>query len=314
MHAGTASNAMIYNLAGVIGVAGTTSTSAPALEAKMNFPDTLAQDPQGNIYITDQSGLYRLAADGSTLQNLGTYPVEAMLFGVAVLANGTILLSRGVKSHTICRYDGPETCTTVAGTPGSILSGAYSGDGGPATSARLNYPMHVTAHPTNPNRFYIADMDNNRIRMVENGIITTVAGSGTEGYSGDGGPATSAALRGPWHVAVDAASNLYVADTYNNRIRWGCATRWLPCCSCGEAGLPGWLHATCCAADCQTAAKVASMRGQPVPVVLCALALCCRPGDPSPWPAKPWQPTTHPSPSVPQEGGRHHRHHHHCCR
>ncbi len=66
---------------------------------------------------------------------------------------------------------------------------------------------------------YIADTVNNRIRKVSNGVITTVAGNGTAGFSGDNGPATSAQLYNPIGVAVDSAGNLYIADTDNNRIR-----------------------------------------------------------------------------------------------
>ncbi len=68
-------------------------------------------------------------------------------------------------------------------------------------------------------RYYIADMDNNVIRMVADGVITTVAGNGTKGFSGDGGQATAATLSGPWDVVVDTLGNLIIADTYNNRIR-----------------------------------------------------------------------------------------------
>jgi len=66
---------------------------------------------------------------------------------------------------------------------------------------------------------YVADSANNRIRMVSNGVITTVAGNGTQGFSGDGGPATGAQLNYPKGVAVDSAGNLYIADTVNQRIR-----------------------------------------------------------------------------------------------
>jgi hypothetical protein len=62
-------------------------------------------------------------------------------------------------------------------------------------------------------------MDNNVVRMVDSGVISTVAGNGTRGFSGDGGQATAATLSGPWDVAVDALGNLFIADTYNNRIR-----------------------------------------------------------------------------------------------
>jgi hypothetical protein len=105
--------------------------------------------------------------------------------------------------------------STVAGT-GSY---GYSGDGGLATSAALYGPYCVAVDALG--NIYIADMDNDRIRMVtkSTGIISTVAGTGSSGYSGDGGQATSAALDYPSGVAVDASGNIYIADAYNNRIR-----------------------------------------------------------------------------------------------
>ena len=104
--------------------------------------------------------------------------------------------------------------TTVAGkgTP------FYSGDGGAATNASIYGPNGVALDASG--NLYIADSLNNVIRKVgPNGIITTVAGNGSPGYSGDGGAATNAMLRGPYGVAVDAAGNLYIADNFNNRIR-----------------------------------------------------------------------------------------------
>jgi hypothetical protein len=220
--AGTASNGNIYALAGTLYVNGNTTTTTAALSAVFQTPWVLATDTQGNILMGDFNALYRLSADFSTVENLGWFTGSegyGSLVGVAVLANGTILLSRGFYQH-ICRYDNPTTCTVVAGIPGpNSASGSYSGDGGPATSADLNNPTGIAAHPTNPDIYYIADLSNNRIRMVNSGVITTVAGNGTMGYGGDGGPATSAALNGPCDVAVDAAGNLFIADTLNNRIR-----------------------------------------------------------------------------------------------
>src|SRR5205807_879749 len=103
--------------------------------------------------------------------------------------------------------------TTVAGNDFQ----GYFGDGGPATSARLNNPSGLIVD-TGGN-VYVADAGNSRIRKVSpSGIIATVAGNGSPGYSGDGGPATSAQLSFPSGVAVDASGNLYVAD-YNQRIR-----------------------------------------------------------------------------------------------
>jgi sugar lactone lactonase YvrE len=105
------------------------------------------------------------------------------------------------------------TITTVAGN-GSCC---FSGDGGPATSAELAYPQGVAVDASG--NLYIADTDNSRIRKVTSGTITTVAGTGVYGYSGDNGPATSAELYYPYGVAVDAAGNLYIADTDNTRVR-----------------------------------------------------------------------------------------------
>ena len=93
----------------------------------------------------------------------------------------------------------------------------YSGDNGPALSAELAYPYGVAVDAAG--NLYIADTNNSRIRKVSNGAISTVAGNGTAGYSGDNGPATSAQLNYPTAVAVDAAGDLYIADTQNNRIR-----------------------------------------------------------------------------------------------
>ena len=105
------------------------------------------------------------------------------------------------------------TITTVAGNG---IAG-FSGDGGPATSAQLHNPYGVAA--TGSGDIYIADTLNNRIRLVHNGVITTVAGNGTPTFSGDGGPATSAGLNNPTGVAVDDSGNIYIADQRNNRIR-----------------------------------------------------------------------------------------------
>jgi uncharacterized protein (TIGR03437 family) len=103
--------------------------------------------------------------------------------------------------------------TTVAG------NGTYgfSGDNGPATSAQVNQPWGVAVDSAG--NLYVSDTGNNRIRKVSNGVITTVAGNGTRGFSGDGGPATSAQVNLPAGVAVDSAGNVYFADRENNRIR-----------------------------------------------------------------------------------------------
>lgn len=94
----------------------------------------------------------------------------------------------------------------------------FSGDGGPAIAASLSGPWAVAVNTVG--NLYIVDTGNHRVRKVSpGGTITTLAGNGTGGYSGDGGPAVAASLNGPKGVAVDAAGNLYIADTGNGRIR-----------------------------------------------------------------------------------------------
>ena len=102
-----------------------------------------------------------------------------------------------------------------------------SGDGGPATSAALSAPYGVVGDAVG--NLYIADSGNHRIRKVSaSGTIATVAGIGQPDFSGDGGPATSASLHNPLGVAVDAAGNLYIADTDNYRIRKVSASGTIP--------------------------------------------------------------------------------------
>lgn len=98
-----------------------------------------------------------------------------------------------------------------------MASFGYSGDGGPATQAALNNPNILTLDPAG--NLIISDENNNRIRKVTNGVITTLAGNGVQGYAGDGGLATAAALYAPVDAAFDAAGNTYIADGGNNRIR-----------------------------------------------------------------------------------------------
>jgi sugar lactone lactonase YvrE len=136
----------------------------------------------------------------------GTSDVTLDAEGNMYIADGGIYCG-GPGGHTVRKVDTHGTITTVAGTgePG------FSGDGGPATKAQLNVPFAVAVD--REGNLYITDENNYRIRKVDKeGIITTFAGTGEGGYSGDGGPATSAKLIDPGGLAFDARGNLYVAD------------------------------------------------------------------------------------------------------
>lgn len=133
--------------------------------------------------------------------------------GIAALPNGGFLFAEPFNNTVrLVRADG--RISTVAGTG---VAG-FSGDGGSATAARLNFVHGVAAMPDGG--FVVADMLNNRIRRVRpDGTITTVAGNGEEGFSGDGGPATQAALNLPRGLATRPSGEILIADTSNDRVR-----------------------------------------------------------------------------------------------
>ena len=136
------------------------------------------------------------------------YPV-----GVAVDISGNVYIA-DIYNRKIRMVTSSGIITTFAGTGDS----GSSGDGGAAISARIGYPYGVSVDISG--NVYIADTDNNKIRMVNStGIITTFAGTGTKGGSGDGGAATSAHLSSPRGVSVDISGNVYIADGYNHKIR-----------------------------------------------------------------------------------------------
>ncbi len=128
---------------------------------------------------------------------------------VAVDAAGNLYIA-DTENNRIRRVDASGTITTIAGTGEQ----GFSRDNVPAVATQLDDPTGVAVDDAG--NLYIADTENNRIRRVDaSGIITTIAGAGARGYSGDGGPAIAAQLNEPIGVAVDAAGNLYVADSGN---------------------------------------------------------------------------------------------------
>jgi serine protease AprX len=172
---------------------------------------------------------YNAAADGYSLYNI-TKQTGAQAYwaagytgqgvGVAVIDTGVAPVE-GIGAP-IVNPVAPPSVGTITSLAGNARNG-YSGDGGPAAAARLRGPKGVAVD--NAGNVYVADTGNKVIRKINAaGIITTVAGTGSDGYSGDGGPATAARLRGPQSVAVDNAGNLYIADTGNNAVRMVDAT------------------------------------------------------------------------------------------
>ncbi|MGA2177433.1 MAG: PKD domain-containing protein [Verrucomicrobiota bacterium] len=155
------------------------------------------------------NGAWGYSGDGG----VATSAELANPFGVAVYVSGNLFIADTYNMRIReVRTDGIITTVAGNGTDG------YSGDGGPATNAELYSPGGVAVDAFG--NLFIADNGNNRIRKVgTNGIITTVAGDGTAGYSGDGSAATNAELRNPCAVAVDASGNLFIADESNQRIR-----------------------------------------------------------------------------------------------
>jgi len=171
---------------------------------------SLTMDAQGQIITTIAgigSGGYSGDGGAATSARLDT------LSGVAVDGLGNLYIVDETNQR-IRKVSASGIITTIAGN-GAI---GFSGDGGPATLAELNYPTGIAVDGAG--NVYIADSWNNRIRMVNTtGIITTVAGTGVQGYSGDGGAATSAQLYTPHALALDGSGNLYISDTRNNCIR-----------------------------------------------------------------------------------------------
>lgn len=193
------------------------------------FAQGLAVDGEGNLFLAELAG-HRVRRVGARIANITTVagtgtdgdqgdggPASAARLsapaGLAAAPNGDLYISDSAV-NVVRRVDASGRISTVAGS----RQGGQAGDGGPATQARLRGPQGLALD--GDGNLYIADTSNHRVRKVTPaGVISTFAGSGTAGFSGDGGPATAAALNFPSAVATDRKGNLYIADTENDRVR-----------------------------------------------------------------------------------------------
>jgi len=210
------------------GTAGFSGDGAAATSATLNNPIGIALDNSGNLYIADRNNLRIrkvttdgiistvagngsavFSGDGGVATNAGLYYPS----GVTVDSSGSIFIA-DTNNHRVRKVIAGGIISTIAG----IGSPGFGGDGAAATSANLNNPFKITVDSSG--NLFIADSSNHRIRKVStSGTITTVAGNGSAGFSGDGAAATNAALNNPGSVAFDSSGNLFIADAQNHRIR-----------------------------------------------------------------------------------------------
>ncbi len=223
--------------------------SGPAVAALLDYPNGLAIDIVGNLYIVD-SGNHRIrrvdssgmittiagTGEGGYSGDGGPAVTAQLLFPTGIVADGAgNLYVADTDNQRIRRINSSGTITTLAGTGEQV----FGGEGGPAVEAQLAYPRGVAVDGSG--HVYIADSGNSRVRRIDSsGMITTVAGTGEGGYSGDGGPAGTAQLNSPSGVAVDGSGNVYIADTQNHRIRRVDATGMIiTIAGTGESGYSG---------------------------------------------------------------------------
>ncbi|MBL8240042.1 MAG: hypothetical protein JNM66_21655 [Bryobacterales bacterium] len=213
------------------GVADYFGDGGDATAARLSYPNSVAIDDNGNVFVSDQGNhmIRRISADSGLISGFAGSGTQGFLgdggqasvaqisgpAGLAIDRFGNLYFADSYN-HRIRRVAAATgVITTVAGT--GVAGG--SGDEGLATAAQLNTPAGIAVDADG--NIYIADQYNSAVRKVDaaTGIIRTLAGGGVAGFSGDGGPAAQAQLRLPQAVAVAKNGDVYIADTYNFRIR-----------------------------------------------------------------------------------------------
>ena len=224
---GVSQSSPVSTVAGT-GGSGYTGDGGQATSATLNQPENIAFDSQGNMYIADTNNfvIRKVTPSGviSTVVGNGTggYSGDGgpatsaeitFPYGMAFDSSGDLFFA-DYAANVVREVNTAGIISTAAGTG----TANYSGDGGPATSATLTNPTDVAFNAAGD--LFIADSGNEVIREVnQSGIISTVVGNGTTGYSGDGGPAASAELDNPSAVTFDTSGNMFIADTGNEVIR-----------------------------------------------------------------------------------------------
>jgi len=218
-------------IAGSWGVAGYSGDGGVATAAKLNMPYGITLDGSGNIYFSEQLNfcIRKINASGviSTVAGNGTVgysgdggPATNAQFagaGFFTLDNLGNIYIPDYDNHCIRKVDASGIISTIAGGNG-VDGPGKTGDGGQATDAKMNRPQGVARDAVG--NLYVAEYGSNIIRKISaSGIITTVAGTGTEGYNGEDIPATGAQIKKPLDVIVDQYDNLYISEPYNYRVR-----------------------------------------------------------------------------------------------
>jgi sugar lactone lactonase YvrE len=195
------------------GISGYSGDGGPAQNASLYFPDGVATDASSNVFIADVSNQVIRKVDSSgTITTFAQDQASPNL--MTTDSAGNVYVAETFYCR-ISKFAPDGSSSVIAGVQGQC---GFNSDGIPATQAQLNYPYGVALD--SKGNLYIGDSSNNRVRMVDtSGIIHTIAGNGTCGFSGDGGPGTTAMLCSPAGVAADAKGNLYIADWFNARVR-----------------------------------------------------------------------------------------------